>query len=745
MPCGDPSTARRSASRGSPCNGSGPPRPMRTSRTRPARLCPVPRLRTNSPASTAGFRDPRPGGFSSPLFRSGLEAQRRALLQEKDRIEGQLRIEAETAQFKTATAERKALSLEVEGSRRDFDTFLEQSREAEKQLVKIRKLMSSPEGQGSVENLSVVQRYLEALEQSNKTRLTGEQRIRAETELQVRQTLARTVAEQASIAADRERLSLAGQVVDAREREARIQGQIAQLQAQAAREARDALRSANDNAATAGLCPIRRLASGFSRRCVISASALGCPRRSALSPAIVRSARSWSPHRVLPRRQRVALPAGPVLRRQAAAVHGRDRGDQHHERPADLRRAGEALCGEAAPCAPPGRSNHETGLAADLAFATPAARTAAHARAAEFGLSFPLANRARNPEPWHIEPIGAPRGMARSTADITSNTQATLANVEAQKLNALNREMVDGVLQRSKMELQNQNQLLDLQEQAMGKTTAQIARASKEQELLNGFFQQGVPLTADLRSRVAELADAYGRTAERGATMRLRQDLQFEREQIFRSDVDRGFMSRTPWFWSRPRLSGSGCEPPERGAGAGRHHRRRLPVGDRLRGFTGQAWCRHTPQLCPAADRPTHSDCIEQPGALAFGFGFRRWGRRRRLPRAVRPGRRGAPGMPLNILPSAYGNVFGGGALSAFSNSIVSSPTIFPFAKGVGLMGEAGPEAIMPLKRTPDGRLGVTAAPIPTRRPRRAWSSRRITRSMLGLANVRRTVPRDPR
>jgi lambda family phage tail tape measure protein len=42
-----------------------------------------------------------------------------------------------------------------------------------------------------------------------------------------------------------------------------------------------------------------------------------------------------------------------------------------------------------------------------------------------------------------------------------------------------------------------------------------------------------------------------------------------------------------------------------------------------------------------------------------------------------------------------------------FSNSIVSSPTLFKFASGAGLMGEAGPEAIMPLKRDPQGNLGV--------------------------------------
>lgn len=45
----------------------------------------------------------------------------------------------------------------------------------------------------------------------------------------------------------------------------------------------------------------------------------------------------------------------------------------------------------------------------------------------------------------------------------------------------------------------------------------------------------------------------------------------------------------------------------------------------------------------------------------------------------------------------------------AFTNSIVDSPTLFKFAKGTGLMGEAGPEAIMPLRRGPDGSLGVQA------------------------------------
>ncbi len=38
---------------------------------------------------------------------------------------------------------------------------------------------------------------------------------------------------------------------------------------------------------------------------------------------------------------------------------------------------------------------------------------------------------------------------------------------------------------------------------------------------------------------------------------------------------------------------------------------------------------------------------------------------------------------------------------------VVNRPTVFPMAKGIGLMGEAGPEAILPLKRGPGGDLGV--------------------------------------
>lgn len=58
----------------------------------------------------------------------------------------------------------------------------------------------------------------------------------------------------------------------------------------------------------------------------------------------------------------------------------------------------------------------------------------------------------------------------------------------------------------------------------------------------------------------------------------------------------------------------------------------------------------------------------------------------------------------------AQGGVPGGTGISAYRNSIVSSPTIFPFASGVGLMGEAGPEGILPLQRMSNGDLGVAVS-----------------------------------
>jgi len=60
------------------------------------------------------------------------------------------------------------------------------------------------------------------------------------------------------------------------------------------------------------------------------------------------------------------------------------------------------------------------------------------------------------------------------------------------------------------------------------------------------------------------------------------------------------------------------------------------------------------------------------------------------------------------LLPFEKGGAFSGGRTTAFAKGgVVDGATTFPMRGGTGLMGEAGPEAIMPLTRGADGSLGV--------------------------------------
>ncbi|MEP8635042.1 phage tail tape measure protein, partial [Enterobacter hormaechei] len=66
-----------------------------------------------------------------------------------------------------------------------------------------------------------------------------------------------------------------------------------------------------------------------------------------------------------------------------------------------------------------------------------------------------------------------------------------------------------------------------------------------------------------------------------------------------------------------------------------------------------------------------------------------------------------------NFTFNAKGNVYDSPSLSAYSNGIYQTPQLFAFAKGAGVFGEAGPEAIMPLTRAPNGDLAVRAVGMP--------------------------------
>lgn len=64
-----------------------------------------------------------------------------------------------------------------------------------------------------------------------------------------------------------------------------------------------------------------------------------------------------------------------------------------------------------------------------------------------------------------------------------------------------------------------------------------------------------------------------------------------------------------------------------------------------------------------------------------------------------------AGGLVENILAATNPTL--GGVKPFAKGGVIASPSYFPLGRGMGLAGEAGPEAIMPLQRGADGRLGV--------------------------------------
>ncbi|MBS7539387.1 phage tail tape measure protein [Ancylobacter lacus] len=84
---------------------------------------------------------------------------------------------------------------------------------------------------------------------------------------------------------------------------------------------------------------------------------------------------------------------------------------------------------------------------------------------------------------------------------------------------------------------------------------------------------------------------------------------------------------------------------------------------------------------------------------------------------ALRPVQQSLTGLLGDVLGQTSGFATGGvfaaglaGRVTPFANGgVVAAPTYFPMDGALGLMGERGPEAVLPLRRGADGRLGVGA------------------------------------
>lgn len=254
--------------------------------------------------------------------------------------------------------------------------------------------------------------------------------------------------------------------------------------------------------------------------------------------------------------------------------------------------------------------------------------------------------------------------------------------------------------------------------EAVGKTSAEHARLRVEAQLVEAGLRSGLSEAAVRSSeKFKELGQAAQDAAQKLASARVNDQIKFDRETGFLSSQDVAIAQQLRDIYPSVADALSSVEA------------QAMRVNDAMKELSSSIENNLTSGL---------TDIVS--GTKSASDGFRDMANsiikdiERMVIRmlVIQPLMRGLQGI-MGGLGFADGGVFGlpsignghglyakGGVFAndnipafakggTFTNSIVSSPTLFRFAQGTGLMGEAGPEAIMPLKRAPDGRLGVAA------------------------------------
>lgn len=347
----------------------------------------------------------------------------------------------------------------------------------------------------------------------------------------------------------------------------------------------------------------------------------------------------------------------------------------------------------------PGTSNHERGIAADLSYNGSGQLPGwVHQKAAEFGIQFPLKDRAVKPEPWHAEPVGgrSRAGAANDNASAAANTAARQAKVLEEAYEGWNTPLAN-----SERHLAANIALQKRMAETMFMSSAEITKAAEQQRLLNEYSQQGIPITDSLAAKIDDYARRAADAAESTKYFAAAQeawrtfgDVGRDFAGGFLRDLKAGKTAAEAFAGSLERLADKILD---------------LAMSDIGKMFNGSGGTGFFASMFRMFGGGGGYN-FNGSGAFSYGAG----------------GYTGAG----PFLPSANGNAFGYGNVipfargGAFTNRIVDRPTLFPFANGTGLMGEAGPEAIMPLRRGRDGRLGVSAgyglpaaAPAPSAGP----------------------------
>lgn len=236
-------------------------------------------------------------------------------------------------------------------------------------------------------------------------------------------------------------------------------------------------------------------------------------------------------------------------------------------------------------------------------------------------------------------------------------------------------------------------------------------------DLLQQSEEKGRSLSSKQVEAINSRVDAFKKYAEAAASAKLKADLLFEREQLGRSSMDQQIAGAL-------RSSGLPVDFDSYEAGLIRTNYQLQYARDLAGEFTstffdglrqgesvweafGNAGVKALQRIADTLMNDVLNSIFSVSGASGGGGGGG-------LFSSLFSGFSSLFGGGNSAFPSAPGGLYAKGGtfldgIHGYSNQVVNKPTMFAFAKGAGLMGEAGAEAIMPLTRDASGRLGVSA------------------------------------
>ena len=415
--------------------------------------------------------------------------------------------------------------------------------------------------------------------------------------------------------------------------------------------------------------------------------------------------------------------------------------------------------------APPGSSRHERGTAADLAFADAQSQRWAHESAAQYGLDFPMAVRrpGKKYEPWHIQQAGGGGSLAERNRDLTSENKSMLELKQTvESLTDAQRAEAEAAQARFTIagHIESRRVLEIASYQELEKRAGELQRA---EALLAQTTGADLPLAVDAAKRAQE---AYSAELERNNQLHEAQ-LMWEEEGLRYYDLTALTVERNAkeiQVLTDKYVDGSAAMRDFRVAQAELNYL--LEKGAIDWDQYDLAMSRNKKTLAAAqgnyekffADltydsdnfrdiatqgftdlRDTTADIFSSIGAdgklqlssiwEAGEEGFKKFlGNLRdaaakfaadKVISSLFDPKSGLVSGGAQLATSFITSFFatGGAVQAGLPHGVYSRPTLFPmqtpgfhpYASGVGLLGEAGPEAILPLTRTSGGDLGVRA------------------------------------